>query len=132
MKNLRWTILAALVLAVPSVAQAQRPDTIGGAPSSAPGGPGAPGAAGASGAAADSGSINSTGGATTDGSMSGTTNTTTPGMDTMGDSTLAGDSALAGDETTELANTGGEPFLMSLAGMSLLAGAFLLRRRVLS
>ena len=114
MKNIRWTILAALILAAPNVAHAQRPDDAS-----------AQTAPGTTGATTDAGSISNAGGTSTDTSMTQTTQTTTPGMDTMSDTTML-------DETTSMPNTGGEPLIMSLAGMSLAAGAFFLRRRVLS
>jgi LPXTG-motif cell wall-anchored protein len=122
MKNLRWTILASLLLAANGVAQAQV------ASSSAPMAPstaGAPGAAGtATAGTADTGSIsNDT--ATT--STTTTTETTSSGGIGPDGVAITDDTM---DQTTELANTGGEPIIITLFGLSIAAGAFFMRRRV--
>ncbi len=106
MKNLRWTILAALLLAAPSVVQAQ--DAAATTTTSSP----------------ESGTVSNASGATT----TTTTTTANPGIP-MENSAMT-DETTATSQTTRLGNTGGEPLLMSLAGMSLAMGAFFLRRRV--
>ncbi len=121
MKNTRWTILAALLLAATSVAHAQAPGTPG-APIGDPRGGIESGATGAApGATADTGAI----------SNAQTTQTTTT---TTSSSGIGPDGVSAevdpGVETTELANTGGEPVLMSLFGLSMALGAFAIRKRV--
>ncbi len=116
MKNTRWTVLAALVMATPAFAQTQP----GGPPMGAPM-MGAPGAA-VGGATADSGAI--TNGASTE--TTTTTTTSTEGIGPDGTALIVE----PGMETTELANTGGEPIVMSLLGLSMAMGAFALRRRV--
>ncbi|PQV64601.1 hypothetical protein B1R32_10494 [Abditibacterium utsteinense] len=126
MKNTRWTLLAALVLAAPTVAQAQTsPQPPSGVPmgsSMMPPGSGSMsgGSMGGSSMSGDSGSI--TNGASTE----STTTTSTTGIGPDGVSM----EVEPGMETTELANTGGEPVLMSLLGLSMAMGAFALRRRV--
>lgn len=112
MKNIRYTLLAALVLAAPTVAQAQAPGTPGGPPVGAPGAPGTTAAA----PAADTGAVTNT----VVESTTTTSNGIEPGGIAITDETM----------TTELANTGGEPMLLSLMGLSMVAGAFFLRRRV--
>lgn len=103
MKNLRWTILAALILAAPCAVQAQTaPATDAGAVTNAP----APAA--------------STAGAGIPAEGTAEVGTTT---DVMEDVTTT-------EQTTRMVNTGGEPILMSLLGMSVAMGAFFLRRRV--
>ena len=111
MKNTRWTILAALLLAATSVAHAQAPVD--------PAAPATPTVA----ATPDSGII-------TNSQTIDTTSTTTsaPGIGAEG-MAMEGDASTTG-ETTELANTGGEPILMSLVGLSMAMGAFALRKRV--
>lgn len=109
MKNTRWTILAALVLAATSVAHAQDPAplTPGAAPTNAT-------------AATDTGVVSNV----------QTTDTTT----TTSSSGIGADGVAMemnpGMQTTELANTGGEPVLMSLIGLSMALGAFAIRKRI--
>lgn len=106
MKNTRWTLLAALLMAAPHAANAQ-----------APGAPGTPGAATT--APADPGAVNNSV-VTTD----TTTATTTTGIapDSVEVTPLEGEGTLA--------NTGGAPILMSLSGLALAAAAFGVRRRI--
>lgn len=104
MKNLRFTVLAALLMTAPVMAQA----------------PGAPAGTAPTGVTADSGAISNAATETT----TSTTTTSTPGIG-VGD-----ESAMMMSETTELANTGGEPVLVVFAGLAMALGAFALRRRV--
>ncbi len=115
MKNIRWTILAALLLAAPTAVQAQAP----GAPTGPP--PGVTGAPGAPTTPTDTGAVTN---AAVDSTTTTTTTTSSPG--------IGMDEVAITDETmtTELANTGGEPLILSLMGLSMAAGAFFLRRRV--
>lgn len=100
MKNIRWTLLAALILAAPTAVQAQDPNV----PITN----------------AESGAVTNAEAETTT-----TTTTTTSGIEAEG--TTALDETT---QTTELANTGGAPLVMSLGGMALAMGALCLRRRV--
>lgn len=104
MKNFRWTLLAALLMAAPQAANAQDP--------------GAPGTTTT--APADAGAITN--------STTATETTTTTGISP--DATAVDVTPLEGEGT--LANTGGAPILMSLSGLALAAGAFGLRRKFVS
>ncbi len=107
MKNIRWTLLAALILAAPTTVQAQDASTPPAAESGAQSG-------------AESGTVTNAEADTTT-----TTTTTTSGIEAEGTTTLDETT-----QTTELANTGGAPLVMSLGGMAMAMGAFFLRRRV--
>lgn len=109
MKNTRWTILAALLLAATSVAQAQE-NPEGGAP-----------------AAPAAGTVDS--GAISNAQTTQTTTTTTSSAGIGPDGAAMEGETMMG-ETTELANTGGEPVLMSLLGLSMALGALAMRKRV--
>lgn len=136
MKNTRWTLLAALVLAAPSLAHAQ--DTSRGVPgvtsgsSSGSSGVGGSSSMGSSGVGGSSGSM--TGGSTAGGDSGAITNgasmqsTTTTSTTTEG---IGPDGLAVADEgTTALPGTGGEPIVMSLLGLSMMVGAFAVRRRI--
>lgn len=108
MKFAQLSVLAALVFATQ------------GAFAQAPGGPGAPGAP-AGGAATDASTVSNAGSSTA-----------------AADGTVATDTTITDDTTTitadalpegEMANTGGEPQLMLLAGMLLATGGLLIRRK---
>ncbi len=128
MKNTRWTLLAALVMAAPAFAQSMSSMTPqqmqqmermrGGTPSGAVPNTAAPGGSAVGG---DSGAISNA-------SVTDTTTTTTT-TEGIGPDGLA-IAIEPGTETTELANTGGAPIAMSLLGLSMAMGAFALRRRV--
>jgi LPXTG-motif cell wall-anchored protein len=131
MKNLRWTILASLLLAANGVAQAQTPATVAPAAPMTSSGMTRPDSGGttgttgtATGGTADSGSI------TNDTSTTTTTTTT----ETTSSGGIGPDGVAITDDTmgstTELANTGGEPIILTLVGLSIAAGAFFMRRRV--
>jgi hypothetical protein len=133
MKNLRLTILAALLLAGSGVAQAQAPVAAPLPPSSSsssssltsPSGSSSTGGSTTANPNQDSGSINSFQGTSVT-STEQTTTTSSPGIGADGveiglDST---------DDSAMLADTGGEPIIMSLLGLSVAAGAFFMRRRV--
>lgn len=72
-------------------------------------------------------------GAITNSQTETTTTTSTTGGIAPAASTdvVDGDASMEGtDGTTQLANTGGEPLMFVLAGLSLAGGAMLLRRKV--
>ncbi len=118
MKNTRLTLVAALLLAATSAAHAQAPGAPGAFPDSREGGVATTTAPGAT---VDSGTISNA--QTTEITS---TETTSSGIGPDGVSVDIDPSL----ETTELANTGGEPVLMSLFGLSLALGAFAVRKRV--
>ena len=112
MKNLRWILLAGLLVTAPQLAQAQPPAA------------GAPGTTGTT-ATTDQGGISS-GAATT------TTTTTTAvapvAPDTNG--VPPEDAATPGETSSNAPDTGGEPMLVVLGGLTVAAMAFGLRRKV--
>lgn len=120
MKNFRWILLAGLLVTAPQLAQAQPPSGPG---SAGPGSAGTPGTT-----AADTGSISNGAAATT------TTTTTTAAAPVAPDASgLSAEDAATGstsDSTSSAPNTGGEPMLVALAGLSVAAMAFGLRRKV--
>lgn len=105
MKNFRWILLAGLLVTAPQLAHAQ-PPADGGTPGTT--------------AATDAGGITNGAPATT------TTTTTTVAPDAAA---VPMDDAAMG-EAEPMANTGGEPMLVALAGLSVAAMAFGLRRKV--
>lgn len=130
MKNFRWTILAALLLAANGVAQAQVPPpppsvTSSSSPTMSSSSSTTGGTGGAA-ANVDSGVVNSLAGDTTVTSTESTTVTSSPG--------IGPDGVEIGLDGTDggamLADTGGEPIIMSLVGLMVAAGAFFVRRRV--
>lgn len=116
MKNTRLTLIAALLLAATSVAHAQAPID-----------PAAnPAAAGATAPTADTGTVSNAQATTTT-----TTTTSAPGIGADGVSVdVDPATTMESSDTTQLANTGGEPVLMSLVGLSMALGAFAIRKRV--
>ena len=126
MKKFRWILLSGLLIATTQIAQAQPsgsfdPRT---GPSGAPGGPGSEGfgAPGSTGTA-DAGAISNT-----------TTTTTTTGVAPDGSTGgfIAPDDAATGDftEGSSMPNTGGEPMIAVLAGLSIAGAAVAMRRKV--
>ena len=111
MKNFRWILLAGLLVTAPQLAHAQPP--------SGPGSEGTPGTA----ATADTGAV-SNGAATT------TTTTTTAVLPDSSTGVSAEDAATDMGSDSKMGNTGGEPMLVVLAGLSVAAMAFGLRRKV--
>lgn len=141
MKNTRWTILAALVMAASSVAQAQpvggpptgfvpptgpptgfsgAPGGFSGAPSGAIPGGSIPGGSTVGGASADSGAVSN---------ADSTITSTTTSSSGIGPDGASIELEPSGD-TTALPNSGGEPVIMTLIGLSVALGAFALRKRV--
>lgn len=114
MKKFRWILLSGLLVAATSVAQAQAP-----APSSSLGAPGA------TGSAADAGGISNVPAAST------TTTTTTTGV-APDAGFIAADDAAFGDtsSTSSIPDTGGEPMIAVLAGLSIAGAAVAMRRKV--
>ncbi len=123
MKKFRWILLSGLLVATTQIAQAQ-----------APGAPGAPGSpdgfnspAGVAGGAADAGAITNT-----------TTTTTTSGLAPDGTAIdgggfVAPDSAASDtmmEDSSSMPNTGGEPMIAVLAGLSIAGAAVAMRRKV--
>lgn len=111
MKNIRWTLLALLLAAAPQVARAQAPidPAASGTTTTTTVTQGAP----------DSGDISTSSTSTT------TTTTSTEGInpDVTAEVTPM-------DSTDTLPNTGGEPLIMSVAGLAIAAAAFGIRRKV--
>lgn len=109
MKNFRWILLSGLLAASTQIAQAQ-----------APGEPGAP-----TGTTADAGGISNAPVAAT------TTTTTTTGVAPDASFVPADDAALdtTGD-SSPMPNTGGEPMIAVLAGLSIAGAAFAMRRKI--
>jgi LPXTG-motif cell wall-anchored protein len=119
MKNTRWTLLAALVMAAPAFAQS--PGSAGMPPEAMQAMRNANGAPGGTAVNGDSGTI----------SNATVTDTTTMTSTTEGISPDGIAVAVEpGMQTTELPSTGGAPITMSLLGLSMAMGAFALRRRV--
>lgn len=116
MKNIRWTILAALILAAPTVAHAQ----VQAPPAGAPGVTGSTTTTTTTTSAPDSGVIDT----------SAPTITSSTGIEPGSMSVTDATSSTTTSKTTALANTGGEPLVISMLGLSMAAGAFFLRRRV--
>ena len=110
MKKFRWILLSGLLVAATSVAQAQ-------APAPAPGAPGATGAA-------DAGAISNAPAAAT------TTTTTTTGVSPDVAMVAPDDAAMNSDSSSSMPNTGGEPMIAVLAGLSIAGAAFAMRRKV--
>lgn len=127
MKNTRWTLLAALVLAAPSLAYAQSPSATGSGNSMSSGSSGMSGMSGSSGMSSGGGSAAGDNGAISNGGslvQSSSSTTTTEGIGPDGFAVSPDDS------TTALPGTGGEPVIMSLIGLSMMVGAFAVRRRI--
>ena len=120
MKKFRWILLGGLLVAATSAAQAQPP----GQPNFVPGGPGTSGTVGTNGAS-EAGSIsNAPVGATT-------TTTTTTGIAPDSQFVPADDAAISGDtDSSQIPDTGGEPLIMALAGLSIAGAAVAMRRKV--
>ncbi len=118
MKKFRWILLSGLLVAATSVAQAQTSQ--GASPIGAPGAVGAPGAGGAS----ETGFSNAPVAATT-------TTTTTTGTGIAPDSQfLPADDAAMSSDSSSMPNTGGEPMIAVLAGLSIAGAAVAMRRKV--
>ena len=132
MKKFRWILLSGLLVATTQIAQAQDPgrgfspspsgggsfDPRGGSPSGGPGSFGAPGGS----AVGDAGAISNT-----------TTTTTTTGVapDSSGGGFVpAGDAALGSSDSSTIPDTGGEPMIAVLAGLSIAGAALAMRRKV--
>lgn len=114
MKNFRLTVIAALLaFSASQAAFAQAP-----APGEAPGG------APAAGTTADDGTISNASSSTT------TTTTTTTNGGISPDVDIAVTPVEGEVVATNLTNTGGEPLLMSVAGLAIAMSAFALRRKV--
>ncbi len=124
MKKFRWILLSGLLVAATSVVQAQPqpPGSFPGAPTgSFPGGPDGVGAP--TGAAADAGGISNAPGVTT------TTTTTGIAPDAQfvpADESFNGTAA----DSSSMPNTGGEPMIAVLAGLSIAGAAVAMRRKV--
>ena len=117
MKKIRWILLSGLLVAATSVAQAQAPVQPGFAP-------GAPGTTGTNGAS-EEGSISNAPVAAT------TTTTTTTGIAPDSQFVPADDAAISSDtDSSQIPNTGGEPLIMALAGLSIAGAAVAMRRKV--
>ncbi len=115
MKKFRWILLSGLLVAATSVAQAQAPGGL-----DAPGGPGAPGTTGA----ADAGGISNAPASTT-------TTTTTTGVSPDASFVAPDDAAIGSDaESSSMPDTGGEPLIAVLAGLSIAGAAVAMRRKV--
>ena len=124
MKQFRWILLSGLLVAATQIAQAQPPAgdprSSSMSPSSSTGSTGGS----ATGSAADAGAITNT-----------TTTTTTTGVapdGTNGDFVDASGAAF-GDTTADsssMPNTGGEPMIAVLAGLSIAGAALAMRRKV--
>ena len=110
MKNFRWILLAGLLVTAPQLAHAQPP-------------------AAAPGAATDSGAISN--GANGTGATVTTQTTVNPGVAPDAQPVAAEDAAMSSDSSapSRPGNTGGEPMLVALAGLSVAAMAFGLRRK---
>lgn len=109
MKKFRWILLSGLLVAATSVAQAQ-----------APGEDGTPGAAGTTGTV-DAGVITNAPGAAT------TTTTTTTGIAPDVEFVPVDGAAM---ESSPMPDTGGEPLIAVLAGLSIAGAAVAMRRKV--
>ena len=110
MKKFRWILLSGLLVAATQIAQAQPP----GGPNLDPAAQGAPG---------DAGGITNVPTAAT------TTTTTTTGI--APDATfVAADDAAFGSTPSSMPNTGGEPMIAVLAGLSIAGAAVAMRRKV--
>ena len=116
MKKFRWILLSGLLVAAPQIAQAQPPGQ--GFDQSAPGQGGA--------ATGDAGAIVSPGAAAT------TTTTTTTGIAPDASFVPADDAAFgnAAPSSPRMADTGGEPLIAVLAGLSIAGAAVAMRRKV--
>ena len=111
MKKFRWILLSGLLVAATSVAQAQAPGTDA--------------AAGAPGTPADTGAITNAPVAAT------TTTTTTTGIAPDSSFVPADDAAMSGSmESSQMPDTGGEPMIAVLAGLSIAGAAVAMRRKV--
>ena len=130
MKNFRWILLSGLLVAATSTAQAQAPGSPGGGPSGSP--------IPASGSSLDSSSssIGGTGSAADAGAITNTTTTTTttgvaPDASAEG-GFVAADDAAVGDSASEssIPDTGGEPMIAIVAGLSIAGAALAMRRKV--
>ena len=119
MKNFGWILLSGLLVAATSVAHAQ-----------APGGPGAfggPGAPGSTGTTDEAGGISNAPVAST------TTTTTTTGVAPDASFVPADDAAIGTgsfEDSSSMPDTGGEPMIAVLAGLSIAGAALAMRRKV--
>ena len=126
MKNFRWILLGGLLVTATQLAQAQPGRTDGRSSSSDPR------ASSSSDPRASSFGSSSTGGSDVGGISNGTATTTTTTTTGVSDSpdVVAVDSAAFGDPTTPTPNTGGEPLLVIMGGLSVAAMALVARRKV--
>ena len=121
MKKFRWILLSGLLVAATSVAQAQ-PSSVPGPPGSERGAFGAPPSAGGS---SDIGGISNAPVSAT------TTTTTTTGVAPDSQFVPADEAAFGSDEgSSSIPNTGGEPMIAVLAGLSIAGAAVAMRRKV--
>ena len=130
MKKFRWILLSGLLVATTQIAQAQ-PSAL---PStgSLPGAPGSPGssegfsAPGAPGGTADAGAISNGGPAPANPSG------VSPDGSANGGGFIAPDDAASGAASgdSSIPNTGGEPMIAVLAGLSIAGAAVAMRRKV--
>lgn len=105
MKNFRWILLAGLLVTAPQLAHAQPPtEGEGGTPGTT-----------------DTGITNG---------APATTTTTTTTMAPDAGFVQPDDAAMSADPVSSAPDTGGEPMLVALAGLSVAAMAFGLRRKV--
>ena len=126
MKNFRWILLGGLLVTATQLAQAQPGRTDGRSSSSDPRASSSD-SRGSSSFGGSSTGNSSTGGSDVGGISNGTATTT--GVSDSPD-VVAVDSAAFGDPTTPTPNTGGEPLLVIMGGLSVAAMALVARRKV--
>ncbi len=129
MKKFRWILLSGLLVATTQIAQAQPGSRDVPQPA-----PTQPSSSGSFGGSSEFGSAGS-GSADTGGITNTTTTTTTSGVSPDGSVAgnggfVAPDDAASGGDTSSIPNTGGEPMIAVLAGLSIAGAAVAMRRKV--
>ena len=117
MKKFRWILLSGLLVTATQIAQAQPPGFDPGAGQQGFNGQGAP-------ATADGGAITNVPAAST------TTTTTTTGISPDASFVPADDLAMGESSSSRMPDTGGEPMIAVLAGLSIAGAAVAMRRKV--